>query len=710
MTAARRRGRSMRRLTGTLRGRRPGRGSRGCPRRLLTVAALAVLTAVLAHAAPAHADVGFRDFSYSGTSAPTGQKPQSKLWFADGIWWGSLFNTSTTDFEIYRLNSTTNAWSSTGTRIDDRASSRADTLWDGSRLYVATAGTSSTSSGRVVRYTYNSSSKSYALDPGFPVTVINGGVEAVVLDKDSTGKIWVTFTQGSKTYVAHSTSDDRTWTAPYVLPVTGASNLTTDDISAVVAYDGQIGVMWSNQNDSAMYFASHRDGDPDGVWSPNTALKLPEYADDHINLRSLQADPSGRVFAATKTSLNQPGDPLIQLLVLQQNDSWARHTFGRVSDNHTRPMVVIDREHRQLYMFAASPCCNGGAIYYKQTSLDSISFAPGLGTPFMQSATDTHINNLSSTKQELNARTGLVAIAGDDTTRTYWHNSIPLGATPPDTRIDSGPQGTVTDTTAAFTFSSTEAGSRFECSLDAAPFGACASPKSYSGLAVGSHTFRVRAIDGSGNVDPSPASRTWTVGASGTAIFSDGFESGSFSAWSLVQTGAGGAATVQSAVVRAGAYAARLSATAASGSYAFARKSFSPARTGVVVSGHVRIDTEGASGGNVPIFRLYDPSGTRLLSLYRQNQSGDRLWVGHSAANHSTTGKLPRGVWGHVELRVVTAGTGASTVVASLNGIEIYRTAAANLGTAGVATIQIGNDTRSQAFTLFADDVRAETP
>jgi hypothetical protein len=30
---------------------------------------------------------------------------------------------------------------------------------------------------------------------GFPVTVTNGGMKTIVLDKDTTGKLWVSYTQ-----------------------------------------------------------------------------------------------------------------------------------------------------------------------------------------------------------------------------------------------------------------------------------------------------------------------------------------------------------------------------------------------------------------------------------------------------------------------------------------------------------------------------------
>jgi hypothetical protein len=398
-------------------------------------------------AAQAASDVGYRDFSFSANSVdnPTGEKPQSKLWFNDGTWWASMFNRTVEEYHIYRYDRATHAWSDTGTLIDERNSSKADTLWDGKHLYVATVGpqTANTShAARILRYSYDPTTKSYTLDPGFPVTITSGGLETIVLDKDTTGKLWVTYTQTKKVYVNRTLSNDQTWGTPFVVPVKGTS-VTADDISAVVAFDSQIGVMWSNQVDSAMYFATHVDGDPDNVWQGSrTAIQGPNYADDHISLRSLQAaDSSGRVFAAVKTSLNDlsnpnPNAPLALLLVRDRDGNWTNHVFGRVGDNHTRPIVMLDEEHRDLYMFATAPCCTGGAIYYKKTSLNNVSFSDGLGTPFIQSPTDTSINDATSTKQNVSSATGLMVMASSGTvvgtggtgSGYYWHNIMDLGA------------------------------------------------------------------------------------------------------------------------------------------------------------------------------------------------------------------------------------------------------------------------------------------
>jgi hypothetical protein len=88
--------------------------------------------------------------------------------------------------------------------------------------------------------------------------------------------------------------------------------------------------------------------------------------------------------------------------------------------------------------------------------------------------------------------------------------------TPPETTLTGGPAATAATRTATFTYASPDATATFECALDAAAFAGCpASGQSYSGLADGSHTFRVRARDPAGNVDPTPESRSWTVDGDG---------------------------------------------------------------------------------------------------------------------------------------------------------------------------------------------------
>jgi CSLREA domain-containing protein len=87
----------------------------------------------------------------------------------------------------------------------------------------------------------------------------------------------------------------------------------------------------------------------------------------------------------------------------------------------------------------------------------------------------------------------------------------PKDKTPPDTKIVKGPPKKTHKRTAKFKFTSTEAGSSFQCKLDRKPFKPCASPKKYKKLKPGKHVFKVRAIDQAGNVDPTPAKRKFTV-------------------------------------------------------------------------------------------------------------------------------------------------------------------------------------------------------
>jgi hypothetical protein len=101
--------------------------------------------------------------------------------------------------------------------------------------------------------------------------------------------------------------------------------------------------------------------------------------------------------------------------------------------------------------------------------------------------------------------------AGNNVDPTPASRSFTVDTTPPDTALDSGPAGTTNDSTPSFTFSADEAGSTFQCGVDSAAFTPCSSPYTAAPLSDGAHSFEVRATDGAGNVDASPASRSFDV-------------------------------------------------------------------------------------------------------------------------------------------------------------------------------------------------------
>jgi hypothetical protein len=86
----------------------------------------------------------------------------------------------------------------------------------------------------------------------------------------------------------------------------------------------------------------------------------------------------------------------------------------------------------------------------------------------------------------------------------------PSDTTAPTVTITGAPPATTTAASATFSFTASEGGVSFACSLDGGAFASCTSPTVVTGLALGSHTFAVRATDGAGNTGPA-AQHAWTV-------------------------------------------------------------------------------------------------------------------------------------------------------------------------------------------------------
>ena len=394
------------------------------PSRKLCRAAAAVAACVavaLATTAGAAAAAGFRAQSYAGFGAEsaggaiTGQKPESKLWYANGSWWATMVSPATGGgHDVYRL--TSSGWVDTGVLVDAGAATKEDVLWDGVHLYVLSRTPSGSEPNRLRRFSW--SGGAWQVDPGFPVTVPGGGAEAVTIAEDTTGTLWLTYTAKKSVFVAHTTGSDTSWTPAAKLPFTEAQTLKGDDISAVIAFTDAtgpaVGVHWSNQVRQTDYFAVHRDGGPDTSWSLETTLTGTLAADDHMNLKTFE----GRVYAAVKTSTTTASEPLIELLVRSPDGSWSANPVATYAEQNTRPIVLIDTSAREAYVFMSQGVSNAHGIVYRHSPLDALSFSGPL-IPLIDGST---INDATSTKQNLDATSGIVVLASDGS--SYWWNAL----------------------------------------------------------------------------------------------------------------------------------------------------------------------------------------------------------------------------------------------------------------------------------------------
>jgi hypothetical protein len=121
-----------------------------------------------------------------------------------------------------------------------------------------------------------------------------------------------------------------------------------------------------------------------------------------------------------------------------------------------------------------------------------------------------------------------------------------IDLTPPNTVVNSAPFYPTSWTNAAFTFSSTEGGSKLQCRIDGGAWAACTSPIEYFQLVVGSHLFAVRATDVAGNVDPTPASYSWPISPPPS-----GLSAGLVRPFAVQHMGGSGAVTREQALIDA---------------------------------------------------------------------------------------------------------------------------------------------------------------
>jgi hypothetical protein len=372
-------------------------------------------------------------FGEPDTASPMPNSAQSRLWFNDGSWWGVFLAEATADQRIYRLDVVSQTWSDTGIVVDDRVFARMDVLWDGEALVVASAGPQPEPRHALVvsRFTYDESTDSYRRDANFPVPLTRIGVDDVTIARAVDGVLWVAYVQGGRMAIDHSVGSDLAWNGSFEPPFAGGP---IEEV-AIASIGEAVAVVWTPPSEPSLNVAWHDANEPSDAWRIGSAVTAVGLGPGTRQF-DLTVDPSPgaeRLFVVTTTgvdALAERGrlDGQVLLIELSLTEEPRSYLVGRIEDQHADPIVLVNSDSRELYVVAAAPKAGGG-IYYKVASLDDIQFAAGVGRPLIPASDEeSRFAHPSSTKQALDAGSGLVVAATDSTTGRYGFATVSVGS------------------------------------------------------------------------------------------------------------------------------------------------------------------------------------------------------------------------------------------------------------------------------------------
>jgi phosphatidylinositol-3-phosphatase len=220
-----------------------------------------------------------------------------------------------------------------------------------------------------------------------------------------------------------------------------------------------------------------------------------------------------------------------------------------------------------------------------------------------------------------------------------------------------------------------------------------------AGLAPSSsHTYVVDAVDAANNVGAmSVSSDPVTLEPPPTSIFSDGFDSGNFSAWTnntrmTIDLSQGGGASPS----------ARMSTNAQS---AFAYKDLPSALATVCLSANIRVTSPGTAA--LDLLRLRSPGNSPSAKVFRNASGKLAIRSDYAAVQKASIVSLPSG-WHNVEL-CGAAGTGKPWDL-YLDGVKVINGWVTDTDPVGISRVQIGDSAAKTATANFDDVFVDQTP
>ena len=359
---------------------------------------------------------------------------KSQMWYNDGLWWGA-FSDNVSGIYFYKQSGASLAQ---GALLDSNLNGRPDVKWNGNSLFVLVYELNT--QAKFYKFSYSSTSKTYALVSGFPLSLPLIGVGtgpsssltgSITIEQDSTGMLWAAYPgtgpggNGNIRVIWTTSADHKLWNATGFVLDTGASTVS-QEVEPIVHFGGnKIGIIWSNQVAGEIAFRYHQDGEPENNWSGKelvdfglgNEIGIGSVADNHM---SAKAAPDGRIFLVAKDA---DGAGYLHLYTRDPAGVWSPPILVDPDPlaQVARPVVLLDLRNSEVYVLYEDAIA--GLMYLNHSSMNLPDFGPAC--PLVNSK---FLSNATSTKQNLNATTGLWAVAstGGGSSQLYV-NSVVIG-------------------------------------------------------------------------------------------------------------------------------------------------------------------------------------------------------------------------------------------------------------------------------------------
>jgi hypothetical protein len=310
-----------------------------------------------------------KEFAPIAVSSSTGEKPQSKVWIHNDQTWAVLGQRD----GLYACEFNGTSWVAK-LRLSPQLGIKADVKVVGDVVHVLMHRTTGL---QICSLQFNSQTQSYDFQADRPPTTpvpSTRSLETATLEVDSTGRMWVAYVTQRRVTVRFSDGNHSIWSDAITL----ARGLSSDDIAAITARDGRVGVFWSNQTTKRFGYREHVDGTSPSEW---TADEMPGYhtapkfgrgvADDHIKL---VVNTDGTLYVAAKTSYDSASYPRLILLVRRPNGVW--DAPYAIDPAGTRPTVAVRAGSGDL-VYAYRDTDGAGPIRYRMLFDDGTSIHVG---------------------------------------------------------------------------------------------------------------------------------------------------------------------------------------------------------------------------------------------------------------------------------------------------------------------------------------------